>query len=604
MVFEERLRFRTEGDVYHPNLMTYTAALGFGLVQHDLESSDLSEKTSDSLSDYNVSALIFKGKPYPINIYTSKSDSISPRHFRGSLRTENESLGFGIIFKSNTWPMSFQYNKSESTQDSLSSTLDSRGRDFFKRIEERFRYSLSHNFSQLSRMRFEFEREDRTNERKASSTNSIEDLYRLSHDLRFGSNERYRLDSILSFSDVTSRTSSQERTKWTERLLLSHTPNFETRYKFDFSDNKRKTSDSEQTRLEAGFRHKLYKSLVTSGQIFLSESKTSSSKRDREGGYVLFDYRKQNPFGTFAASYKNSITKTERNGGSGAVDEVNDESHLAVNLPVELDRTNVDTSTIVVDDAPGLGAEYTLGEDYTITETNGRVFLNLIANGGAAPDFVFLDGTETFFVDYQFVVDPKRQETVKRQDFSLRQRLRNGISFYYRHSQQDESISSNEVGVTPDEMSLDLYGISFRRKTFSIYAEQEVEDSTQIDSKIKRLRANYGLVISADTRANFYAFKEIIDFKQQGTSNELESFTFGGDLTSRLTNKIDLDVGFDYMEDKNKNTDKSTGFQISSILRYKYRQLRVLAGIEYDLLSRKNNETKNIRLFCRVKRYF
>ncbi len=605
VVFEERLRLRTEGDVYHPNLMTYTAALGFGLVQHDLESSDLSGKTSDSLHDYSVTALAFKGKPYPISMYTSKSDSISSRHFRGSLRSENESFGFGITLKNKSWPMRFQYSKNESTQDSLSSTQNVRGRDFFMRIEERFRYSLSHNFTQLSRMKFDFEREDRTNKRLSSSTNSIEDLYRLSHDLIFGDDKQYKLDSLLSFSDVTSRTSSQERTKLVERLLLEHTPNFETRYKFDFSENKRKTSNSEQTRLEGGFRHKLYKSLITSGQIFLSESKTgSSSKRDREGGYILFDYRKQNPFGTLIASYKNSITKTEQSGGAGAIETVEDESHLAVNALIELDRTNIDISTIVVKNASGAGVEYQLNEDYTVSETDGRVFLKLILNGGLVPDFIILDGTVTFFVDYNFEIDPKREETVNRQDFSLRQKLRNGISLYYRHSQQNETIKSNEVGVTPDEMQMDLYGISFRRKSLSIYAEQEKEDSTQIDSEVQRLRANYGLLINANTRVNLYAFKEIINFKQRNTSNELDSFTFGGDLVSRLTNKIDLDIGFDYMVDKNKNTGKTTGIQFSSNLRYKFRQLRVLTGIEYDILSRKNNETENIRLFCRVKRFF
>ena len=38
-IFEEELRLETQGDVYHPNLMTYLVMIGFGLKQQSFDSS-------------------------------------------------------------------------------------------------------------------------------------------------------------------------------------------------------------------------------------------------------------------------------------------------------------------------------------------------------------------------------------------------------------------------------------------------------------------------------------------------------------------------------------------------------------------------------------
>ncbi|MHC4322894.1 MAG: hypothetical protein ACYSUX_01330, partial [Planctomycetota bacterium] len=39
-MFKQRVRLKTEGDIYHPDLLFYNAALGFGLVQQSLISDE------------------------------------------------------------------------------------------------------------------------------------------------------------------------------------------------------------------------------------------------------------------------------------------------------------------------------------------------------------------------------------------------------------------------------------------------------------------------------------------------------------------------------------------------------------------------------------
>ena len=45
-------------------------------------------------------------------------------------------------------------------------------------------------------------------------------------------------------------------------------------------------------------------------------------------------------------------------------------------------------------------------------------------------------------------------------------------------------------------------------------------------------------------------------------------------------------------------------FQINSELRYNYRQLNIVAGIEYNTLSRSNDEIDGSFLYIRLKRFF
>jgi len=43
-VFEERVRLKTEGDIYHPDLLFYNAILGLGLAQQSIDSDEESDR--------------------------------------------------------------------------------------------------------------------------------------------------------------------------------------------------------------------------------------------------------------------------------------------------------------------------------------------------------------------------------------------------------------------------------------------------------------------------------------------------------------------------------------------------------------------------------
>ena len=594
-VFEERLRLKTDGDIYHPDFLLFNAMLGLGLAQQSIDLDDESDRHSESLSDYSVFAELLRSKSYPTTFHATKSEELISRQFLGALRTERENRGASLSLRSGNWPMTFQYTTSDTEQDELSALAG----DYFEREDERFRYSVSHNFSESSRLSFDF---DRTNVAQKSPGAFIEtdtDRYTVLHDLIFGRDEQHRLDSFLNFVDQ-SGSFDFENLQWEERLRLQHRDNFLTNYRVRFADYQRDTVDNTETRGQAGFEHRLYESLITTANVFTSRTDLDAQgDLTQHGGTVALNYRKLNPWGLLHSTYSVNLTQSDQSGGTGT-GVVIDESHTATELvPVELDRTNIDVSTIRVKNSFGL--LYQEGDDYTITEHNGRVWLNIITVGGAIPPN-FIEGQE-FFVDYNFYIEPERQEDTLRQNFTIRERFKNDLSVYYAHRRQDESISSTLTEITPDEYTVNTVGADYSHKGLFLQAEYSDEESTQIPSTSKRLHGRYSWPISQDTTTSVRVSNQWVDFGQPD-ARDVVLFKTAAEIFSRLTDRYDITARVDYRDEDDTRFGTTRGFQMNSELRYNYRQLNIVAGIEFNTLNRRDDEIDGSFLYIRLKRFF
>ena len=596
-VFEERLRLKTEGDVYHSDFLFYTAALGFGLAQQSIRWDGQSDRNSSSLNDYNVFAQLLRAKEYPMIFHASKSEDLIARQFLGSLRTETESSGASLSLRSEDWPMTFQYTTSEASQDGLASLA----RDFFKRDDERFRYSAAHDFSELSHINFNFDRTEVSQQSLGASINTETDTYTLLHDLMFGGDEQHRLDSFFNFLDQ-SGSFDFENLQLEERLRLQHSSSFLTNYGVRFTDSKRETFRSKETRGRAGFEHRLYESLVTTADAFTSKTDLAAQgDLTQHGGTLAFNYRKKNPWGTLRSTYMAGLTESKQSGGSG-IGYVNDESHVFTDpLPVVLDRVNIDTSLpIVVTDSTGTDT-YIEDQDYTITaRKDGRVELNIIAGEGTPPDIS--DG-QTLLIDYSFFIEPERQEDTFRQNFTIKERFDNGLSLYYAHRRQDEDVSSSITQITPDEFRINTFGADYVKKGLALLAEYNKESSTQIPSTGKKLEGRYSWPINSDTSASLRALNHWLDFGEPD-ARDITLFKGGAEIFSRLTDEYNISARFDYRDEDDSRFGTTDGFQLRSELQYNYRQLSITTGVEFNMLERRSDEIKGTFLYFRLRRVF
>jgi len=594
-VIEERIRLKTEGDIYHPDFFFYTAAVGLGLARQSIDSDDVSEKDRESLNDYNIFAQLLRSKSYPTTFHASKSEDLIARQFLGSLRTERQTEGVSLLLRSRTSPMTFQYNASETDQGELTSLAS----DFFKRDDERFRYSLNHEFSQSSHMSFDFDRTEVSQRSLGVSQNTDTDRYSLLHDLNFGSDEENRLDSLFNFTDQ-SGSFDYKNWQWEERLRFQHSRRFQTNYDLRFSELKRETFKNQETRGKAGFEYKLYDNVVTTANIFTSKTDLDTQGDIKQnGGTVAVNYWKNNPWGTLFSTYTASLTKSKQSGGAGT-GVVIDESHIFTDpLPITLDRVNIDTSSIVVTDNTGLNI-YTLGDDYTVMEINGRIQLNMTTLGVVPPN---VSNRQEIYVDYNFFIEPEREEDTTRQNFTIKERFNNGMSLYYAHRRQDEDVSSSLTEITPDEFTVNTIGADYVNKGLFLQAEYSDEDSTQIPSTSKMLQGRYSWPVNKDTRASLRVSNHWLDFDEPD-ERDVELFKSGAEIFSRLTDEYSISARADYRDEDDTRFGSTRGFQFNSEVQYNFRQLSITAGIEINSLDRRNDTIDGEFLYLRVKRFF
>jgi len=594
-IIEERVRLKTKGDVYHPDLFNYNVMVGTGLAQQHTDAQDLSGWTTGRLDEYNVSAEILRSKPYSGTVNATKSEDLISRRFLGPLQADNQSESASLALRHESWPMLFQYSRSDTRQDGFTHFAP----DFFARDDERFRYSLGHDFSKLSHLHFDFDHTQSRQESFGAVLDTNTNTYTLAHDYTFGGDEQHRLDSLFNYIDQGGSFDFQSL-RAQEHLKLQHTPSLLTRYDVQYTDLQRDTLRSQQIRGQAGFEHKLFESLVTSLDGFASRTDLGDEGTIAQyGGMLGLNYHKTNPLGVLLGSYSVNYTRTDQEAGL-AKGVVIGEAHTASGvIPTELDHANIDVTTIRIRNASG--AYFQPGDDYTASERNGRVFLTTYVVGGALPPS-FTDGQE-FFVDYEYFVSPQRQEDTIRQSATIRERFSNGLSLFYGYRMQEQDITSTAAKLLPDEYTVNTVGADFTHKGLFLLAEYSVEDSTLIPMTSKKLQGRYRWPLGPATTVGLGLLNQWLDFGAPD-ARQVTLFDGAADIFTRLTDDYSLSGSVDYRNEEDSRFGPTRGFQIKSELGYQHRQFSATVGAELDLLERRGDEINSVFLYLRAVRRF
>ena len=517
--FEERLRLETEGDVYHPNLMLYQAMLGLGLRQSKFNfDSQGADSGNGTIQEYRLAGQLLSSKPYPFGFFLDRSEDIVPRQFTSPLLVESEHRGVNLSLRNKGWPMRFSYSEGTTKQEGQGS----RDRDLYIRDDARFRYQMEHYFSKLSKLHFDFDRNEVRQKRFGTTFDRKEDRYNLRHDLTFGKNEQHRLDSYLNFLDQ-SGDYELEQLRWQERMRLRHTNDFETLYSFTYNESRRPELKNDQMRGDVGFVHRLYDSLTTSGNVYGSKQDLGDGTTiDEYGGRLGFGYRKKNRWGVFLGNYSISQLNLDQTGGSTLVNVV-DERHaftVAGSWRIELDKVNIDAGSISVMNSDR-SKTYTEFVDYDVSQTSG--ITEIVIPVGSD---IVTDGDQVLSIDYDFFTEPQREEVALARVFRARQRFNNGISLYYEYEKRDDDISSTETDIIPDEYEINTYGTEYLKGGLRLLAEYTDEESTRSPHKSKRLQGSYTWRPNPDTRFSVYANQSWIDYTTV-PAYDIELFTLG-----------------------------------------------------------------------------
>ncbi len=113
----------------------------------------------------------------------------------------------------------------------------------------------------------------------------------------------------------------------------------------------------------------------------------------------------------------------------------------------------------------------------------------------------------------------------------------------------------------------------------------------------------YRRQIGADTSAHVRALKYWTEYGEPD-NRDIEIFVAEGGISSRLTDKYDVSVSIDYRDQEDSKSGDTNGFQFESELRYSYRQLSVITGVDFSFLKRNELETDSVFWYLRLKRTF
>ena len=586
----ELLRLETSGDVFHPNLLLFDAMVAFGLRQSSYDFDGDTDKGTGDLQEYSFQGQLFQTKSYPISFFLDRSDNLIPRLFSSSLISIQEAQGVTLNLQADNWPMTFSYSERNTDQKGQSRE----DQDRYILDDDRFRYTLSHNFTELSRLQFEFDHREVSQERFNNFLDWTEERYNLRHRHFFDEQRRYELSSYLYFLDQTGDF-ELDQTIWTELLSLRHTDDFNTFYSFVYSESEQSSSKNDQARLEGGFNHQLYDSLDTTGRLYVSEENSDDIQVDRTGGSLSFRYRKNNPWGQLNSSYSVSFDDLDQTGG-GSLVSVIDERHpftITGTLRIELDQLNIDPATIIVWDTTR--TKFYL--DYNVIQTNGITEIQVIPGGD-----IFNDGDQVLSFDYDFQTEPERQQDSVNQLFTIRQNFMNGIGVYYRHARRRESIDSTEP-VFPDEYSTNTYGTDYTNRGLLLLAEYTDDNSTRDPYTRTSLSGSNLWVLDRDTSLSFFATADWSDYETEDPY-DITFYTAGGEWLSRLTSRYTLSSRLFYRDENDSRVGATQGYDWNAELSYRFRQLSYVTGVELSFLDFQDTETDNARWYFRLKREF
>ncbi|MFC1761376.1 hypothetical protein ACFL6U_04785 [Planctomycetota bacterium] len=592
---KEKIRLDTTGDVYHPTLLQYRLGLGLGLVQQSLETTEESRYDSGQLQEYELETRWLQQKWYPLSIYLGRQEDIIPRRYMGPIAARTDTLNVNLPLRIKNWPNTLQYGINKTRQQSTASLSN----DFLDRTDKRFKWSLSHDFSEFSKLDSELQHNQVRQIRLSSPFDVNEIRYRLSHDLDFGEDQRYDLRSFFNYTDQTG-TSSFENMQWDERFRIRHTQRLRTDYRFGLMNMDREVSSNRELRGSAGFEHQLYGSLTTTGRILGSQADLGNNNtQEQRGGQLGFNYRKKNPLGILYSTYRYSLIETEQL-GNRAIGQATNERHVFTDpLPITLNRKNVIASSILVMSADRLDI-YTEGDDYTISEINGFTELQLTTLGVIPPNII--DG-QTVSIDYAFLDDPENRRETRRQDFTIRERFKKGVSLYFGHQRQDQEVISTRDTLVPDEFINYTWGAEWGYKKLSLLAEYREEDSTKIASRGKRLDGRWSWSTGSRSQMSLWASNHWLDYGEPNPRT-LVLFRTGLIWSLQLTERCLASTQINYRDEKDSSSGPTRGFQLFSELQHRYRRLETLAGAEYDSLARSTNKRDDVYVYVRIRRSF
>ncbi len=599
MTFRETVGLEVTGYSYHPNLLEFTAAGVFGLLQHEFDeaAAGFHETGRDSgpILEFDLAGNFLKEKKYPGTVYASRQQGLEPRLFRSAVETTVTEYGLQWRYLSERVPTSFQFNYVDILLDPLATQEEDS-----QRTDTDFRFETGYNFSDHNKFALLYEHEIVSERPNVLDYDSDEVTF--SHRLDFGEQQRDRLDSELNYF-VQRGTFDVERLRWRENLWLEHSDTLRSSYRFEAIDRKRGSLVDLPTLHERSYHvsgmieHRLFQSLVSQLHGFAwFQDFDSGAQVDLYGVDGGLDYRKTNPWGVLRANYRAELEQEKRSGGAANA-EIRDEQHTFQDPnPITLTNSNIVAGSIVITALDG-STHYQLGSDYLVRYLGTRVEIERVLTGRIA------DG-ETVLIDYVFNLGGNFTLDTVSQNFAIRQDFAFGLSPYYRLRWQDQTVSPRSAtGAVPEDITAHVLGADYRWRMFRIGGEYEHHDSTINPFEAVRFSGGYSQRFKSGAKGSVRA-------GWQSTSHgdprdrETQYLSVEGRYRHPFTRRLTFEGAVLYRDGDDTLSGPNRGFDVDLSLEWFIRQTEL--RVTYDFGQFEDNFARNdsSTFFFQIRRRF
>lgn len=582
LLLTQALIASTTGHIGHPNFFDFSLAGTFGLTERWVNSDTFNrdEQSLESLLGYDVSTLIFRQSDAPVTLYSNRTQTFINRQFGDSLDSVVTQHGARLALRSPTTPMTFHYFHREEEQ---SSDLDAAD---FTIIQDTFEWLGQWNVDPNQQLIAEYTFDNVNESGTLRPTNSFVRHNALAtHNLDFGHDNEHNLRSTLMFYSETGDFPI-DRLRLDEALRLRHTPRFETIYNYSFDWQQRPEADQMFHRGSAGFRHRLFESLVTNFDVGASSLEVSPANftSTQVFGNLNFDYHKRVPFGRLSAALFGALSRQD-DSESGIGFFITDETYFfGTSGLIILNRRNVDPATIHITDSSGL-ITYAEGVDYTVTVFGDRVEVRRVLGGNISEG-------ETVLIDYLVTPEPANTtDTVvaggsARYDFE--EGWLTGLGLYVRYAHQDQDRRSDGPEALIEANVDDLtFGGDYRIGYVTLSAERQIRDSTLSPFNATRLDARYVHPLGLGSSLTLNASYDEIDRTEEDLRTTITSV--GGRWSQRLTDRLSMNLAAIYRHEEDSGLSgggiEVDGFEQQIDLTWRYRQTTIYGSFRNAFLN-------------------
>jgi hypothetical protein len=561
--YQETIDAQATGNIFNPKFIDFSAGGLFGLEQDMYSGTNGNENGNNVIDGWNVSATALSASSDPFTIFTRRAESYVSPAFSPTLRNTITTSGANLDLQNPIAPTRISISHDDENQ------TEAGGVTQYELHQDNANWHTDFITLPDQTLTFDYTYQNTDSEGELSPDEKYEtNDATLNHTVNFGQNLADSLASSLALTDQTGYLAYQEE-HLDENLHCQNSPNLQTHVQYTLDHAYIDDVDQLTNRLDAGFTHRLYESLVTTGDIGGQLFNEQGTDIDDLFGHLGLAYRKDVPAGMLLSNVDLGYQLQNQSEGGSLIPILNQSETFTNNNPVVLSQQNIDPSTIKV---ISNGIYLQKGLDYAVARLGDLVEIEPLA-GGRIP----FGGT--VLVDYDLL--PQPASTISTEDLSAGVRYQieqgplRGLTPYVRYSVQDQSIEGEQGGEIPETYNDLTFGSDYRIWKFTFNAERDQHQSSLVPFNADRFSARFDDQTDIDTTVSLSGNYQDTDYYAE--NDDARDATASASFTRRLNTQASVSAVVTYLNDRDRLFGNTQGLEEDLEFDWQYRKFEFYA---------------------------